>query len=776
MKKQLGLLLGFLFWANIAAAAFPVFTVQDIKLEGIQHVKPGIVFHHFPIETGNVINQQVLSAAVKKLYQSGYFQNIEVEREGDVLTLKLTERPAVSKIRLSGNKVIKTEALLEGLEQAGLKEGVVFKRSSIERIKAELQTVYASQGRYNATIDMEVIPLSSNRVAVNVEIKEGKVALISHINIVGNSVFEDEELTELFSSKLASFWSWFSKDDRYSRERLSGDVERLRSYYLDRGYLNFKITSSQVSISPDKQNVFISINIFEGAKFNFGEIRYKGELVVPETDLRQVLTIADGDTFSRQRLSDSKEKMLTVLGNSGYMFARVISVPSANVADAVVDIEFVLRPGKRTYVRRINIKGNEKTADIVIRQQFVQMEAALASSENITKSKEALDRSGYFSTVDISTVPVPGTDDQIDVNLTVEELGSGNFTAGVGFSESEKLILEFGVSQDNFLGSGNRVSAKFSTSDIRKELSFDYVNPYYTVDGVSRGFDLYFREEDFDNDSSSNYKIDELGLGVTFGYPIDEYQRISIRLGVEKLDITPNPLGSSGEIEYYLNNNGNQFTNFNTTVYWNENRLNRGIFPSRGRKQNISLELSAPGSDLSYYRLSYDGSWIKPLSEDEKWLFGARANVAYADSLGDKEYPFFKNYFAGGIGSMRGVSANSLGPQDTLNDSIGGNARVFGGVDLIFPMPGLNDVQKYRTSLFMDVGGVFATECLKVDTSVHTSSCESGIDFDQLKYSVGLGFTWLTPLGPLTFSYATLLNEEDGDDPKRLDFTLGGTF
>ena len=773
MIKQLGLLLGFLCWANVAVAAFPAFRVQDIKLEGIQHVKPGIVFHNFPITTGNVVNQQALSAAVKKLYRSGYFQNIEVARDGNVLTLKLVERPAISKIRINGNKIIKTPALKEGLEQAGLKEGVVFKRSSIDFIKAELQTVYASQGRYNAKIDTEIEPLSGNRVAVNVDIKEGKVALINHINIIGNTVFEDSELTELFDSKLASFWSWFSKDDRYSRERLSGDVERLRSHYLDRGYLNFKITSTQVSISPDKQNVFVSINIEEGAKFKIGEIKVKGELVVSEESLREALAIKTGDTFSRQLLSDSEQEMLKVLGNSGYMFASIQPAP-AEVDSETVDVTFYLRPGKQTYVRRINIKGNEKTADLVIRRQLRQMEAAIASTEKITKSKEKLDRSAFFSNVDIQTVPVPGTDDQIDVELTVEERSSGNFTASVGFSQTENLILDFGVSQDNFLGSGNRVSANITKSDVRKEIAFDYTNPYYTVDGVSRGFDVYLRNEDFDENSSSKYKIDEIGAGVTFGYPINEYQRISLRVGVEKIDVVPSN-ETSEEVANYVADNGDKFTNVTTTLFWSENRLNRGIFPTKGRKQSVSLEIAAPGSDLSYYRVSYNGSWISPLTENEKWLVGARGSVGYAEKLGDKAFPFFKNYFAGGIGSMRGVSGNSLGPDDTENESIGGNVRVVGGADLIFPMPGLNDVQKYRTSLFVDVGGVFATKCLKVNTGT-TSNCNEGFNSDDLKYAAGLGFTWLTPLGPLTFSYAKLLNKEAGDDEKKFDFTLGGTF
>ncbi|MEH6443419.1 MAG: outer membrane protein assembly factor BamA [Oceanospirillaceae bacterium] len=773
MKKQLGLLLGFLFWANIASAAFPAFEVQDIRLEGIQSVEPGIVFHNFPISTGEVITQQDLSSAVKKLYKSGYFQNIEVERDGDILILKLVERPAVGKIRIKGNKVLTTENLKEGLENSGLKEGVVFKRSALERIKTDLKTVYASQGRYNAKIEAQVEPLENNRIALNIKIIEGRVAKINHINIVGNSEYDDEELKELFTSKLPSFWSWFSKDDRYSREKVAADIERVRSFYLDRGYINFKVTSTQVSISPDKRSVFISINVSEGAKFEIGEISINGDLVVPEADLRSQIIFKTGDVFSRKNIGLSSEKMLNVLGNSGYMFADIQPSPSV-VSDTVVDLKFYLRPGKRTYVRRINIKGNEKTADLVIRRQLKQMESALASSESITKSKESLDRSGFFSEVAIATTPVAGTDDQIDVDLTVQERSSGNFTASVGFSQSESIILDFGISQDNFLGSGNRVSANVTKSDVTKEIRLDYSNPFYTVDGVSRGFDTYYRKEDFSENSSSKFKINEYGGGVSFGYPINEYQRVSVRFGAEDIEVEPNTT-TSEEVTSYIAKNGDSFTNTNATLYWSENKLNRGLFPTNGHKQRVSLEVAIPGSDLSYYKLSYKGSWIKSISFDEKWLIGARGNLGYADAIGDKEFPFFKHFFAGGIGSMRGVSSNSLGPLDSEVDSIGGNVLITGGADLIFPIPGIDDAQKYRTSLFVDAGGIFATSCLPNNNST-TSVCNEGINLEDMKFSAGLGFTWITPLGPLTFSYAKLLNKKENDDEKTFDFTLGGTF
>ena len=777
MKKQLGLLLGFLFWANIAIAAFPPFKAQDIRLEGMQHVEPGVVFRNFPISTGDLVTQQGLSAAVKRLYKSGYFQDIEVENEAGVLILKVIERPSVGKIRIEGNKAIKTEALKKGLNSAGLKEGIVFKRSALERITTELKTVYASQGRYNAKIKTEIEPIGGNRVAVNIEIVEGRVALIKHINIVGNAVYSDDTLKDFFETSLPSMWSWFSKSGRYSREKLSADIEKMRSYYLNSGYINFKVTSTQVSISPDKRSVFISLNVEEGVKYSIGQIAVKGELVVAESVIREGLNFKTGDTFSRQKITSSREEMVNILGKSGYMFASIQPVPDATSGNTV-DVEFYLNPGKRTYVRRINIKGNDKTADLVIRRQMQQMESALASTEKITKSKERLDRSGYFSNVSIGTTAVPGTDDQIDVDLTVEERASGNFTASVGFSQTESFILEFGISQDNFLGTGNRVSASLSQSDVKKEVRLDYTNPFYTVDGVSRGFDFYLKKEDFDESSSSKYKIDEYGVGVTFGYPINEYQRISARFGVENITIDPNT-ETSQEVSRYISDNGDKFTSTNTTLYWTENKLNRRLFPTSGRKQSVSLELSLPGSDLNYYKLRYNGAWIKSLSVNEKWLIGARGNLGYADSIGKDDFPFFKNFFAGGIGSMRGVSGNSLGPRDTPkvgaadqnSDPFGGNVLITGGVDFIFPLLGVDDATKYRTSLFLDYGGIYATKCL-----VSGANCNTGVELSDVKYSAGLGFTWLTPVGPLTFSYAKLLNKEVNDDEKTFDFTLGGSF
>lgn len=771
MKKHLALLISFIFWTNIAYAAFPPFKVEDIRLEGIQRIEPGVVFRNFPISTGDVVTQQGLSAAVKKLYQSGYFQDIEIEREGGFLVLKIVERPAVSKIRIKGNKVIKTENLKMGLDRAGLKEGVVFKRSALDRIKTEIQDVYVSQGRYNAKIETEVELLNGNRVAINITIKEGLIALISHINIVGNKVYSDDDLKELFTSQLPSFWSWFSKNDRYSREKLAGDIERLRSYYLDRGYINFEVSSTQVSISPDKKSVFITVNVSEGEKYNVGEMSIAGNLVVPEEDLRKAILLETGETFSRKVLADSREKMIAVLGNSGYMFADIQPVPEVQ-SDQTVAIRFLVSPGKRTYVRRINIKGNEKTADVVIRRQLQQMEAALASSEKITKSKESLDRSGFFSQVDVATTPVPGTDDQIDVDLSVEEQPSGNFTASVGYSQSDNIILDFGISQDNFFGSGNRVSANVIKSSVKKEVKFDYLNPFYTVDGVSRGFNVYFRNEDFAENSTSKYKIDEYGVGVTFGYPINEYQRVSLKFGAENIKVTPNAT-TSAEVSNYIAQNGDSFTNTTTTLGWSDNQMNRALFPTRGHRQNISLELSLPGSNLSYYRAFYSGSWIRPLNKREELLVGLRTKIGYAGKVGSKDFPFFKNYFAGGIGSIRGVSNNSLGPRDSLGDPIGGNVLITGGADLIFPIPGIDDPKKYRTSLFLDYGGVFTTKCI---TGTTASKCNQGINLDDMKYTAGFGFTWITPLGPLTFSYAKILNKKTGDDPKAFDFTLGGTF
>ncbi len=777
MKRKLGLFFVSMLWMAQAQAAALPFEVNDIRLEGLQRVEPGIVFRNFPVAAGDQLTRSQLSDAVRELFKSGYFADVQAEREGEVLVLKLQERPSVALINIEGNDVIKEEDLLNGLKQSGLQEGDVFRRAALDQISLDLLRVYTSQGRYGADIQTEVEPLSGNRVQLNININEGQVATIQHINIVGNTVFSDEELKELFSLKLPNFWSFYTKSDRYAREKMTGDLERLRSWYLDRGYINFNIDSAQVSITPDKQHVYITVGISEGEQFTVRDVSVAGEMVVPQDVMQQTLTVEPGEVFSRKQMTQSQEKLVRLLGDEGYMFANVSPVPETH-DDNTVSIKYFVEPGKRTYVRRISIKGNTRTADEVIRRELEQMEAGIVSSQDIERSKVRLDKTGYFKSVNVETRPVPGTDDQVDLEYAVEEQQSGQFTASVGFSQNDGLILDLGVQQDNFLGSGKKVGFNISNSSTRTEYSFNYLDPYYTVDGVSRGFNLYYRERDYEEDDISSYTADEAGGGVTFGYPIDDYQRLSFSGDIEFIQLNTYRQ-TAQEVVDFIDEEGDSFLNWKLTAGWSDNHLNRGFFPTRGYAQGASLEMAIPGSDLSYIRAQYNNKWYRPINEDETWIFSLRGRAGYGDSLGDSRYPFFKHFYAGGLKTVRGYANNSLGPLDSGDptvandegDPFGGNLMLTGSAELIFPMPFMADKSAWRSLVFLDAGNVYSTDCLSTQ-----SNCSDNVDLGDLRYSVGMGISWLTPIGPLSVSLGVPLNDKENDDTEVFQFALGQTF
>ncbi len=769
MKRYLALFLITLFWGLQATASLS-FTVSDIRIEGLQQVSPGVVFRNFPISTGDQISQGELTAATRELFRSGFFEDVQLLRdEGDVLVVRVRERPSVALIRIDGNKAIKEEQLREGLRQAGLQEGDVFRRAALDQISLELLRVYGAQGRYSADIDTEVEYLSGNRVALNVNIREGRIATIQHINIVGNSVYSNEELTGLFSLSLPGMFNFFTKTDEYSREKLAGDLERLRSHYLDNGYINFAIDSAQVSITPDKRHVYITIDVTEGEQYTVREISLVGNLVLPEDELQGKITIEQGDVFSRREMTDIQERLVNALGDQGYMFANISPMPELH-DDNTVSVRYFIEPGRQTFVRRINIRGNTRTADEVIRRELEQMEAGVASTRAIERSRTRLDQTGYFREVNVETRAVAGTDDQVDLDYSVEEAQLGQLSASIGFSQSDGIILDFGVSQDNFIGTGKSVSFNISNSKTRTEYSFDYLDPYYTVDGVSRGFNLYYRERDFEEDDISTYTTDEIGGGVTFGYPIDDYQRLTFSGDVEYIRLNTYERTAT-EVIRFIEQEGDDFLNWKLTAGWSYNKLNRALFPTRGFSQGATLEMSLPGSDLGYYRAQYNNRYFHPIDRDEDWVVGLRSRVGYADAYGSNAFPFFKNYFAGGLRTVRGYDNNSLGPRDSNNDALGGNVLISGSAELIFPIPFLRDKTAWRTLLFMDAGNVYTSKCL-----VSSTRCSSGIELGDLRYSVGVGLSWLTPIGPLSISLGKGLNSKSGDDEQVFQFALGQTF
>lgn len=770
----------------ISEAHAAPFTVSDIRVNGLQRVSAGSVFAALPLNVGEPVDQRRLAEATRSLFKTGFFEDIQLSRDGDVLIVTLLERPSISSLEISGNKAISKDDLLKGLKQSGLAEGEIFQQATLEGVRNELQRQYVAQGRYSATIETEIIPQPRNRVALKINVTEGSVASIKHINVVGNKVFDHDELTDLFELKTKNWLSFFRNDDKYAREKLSGDLERLRSYYFDRGYINMDITSTQVSITPDKKHVYVTVNVDEGEQFSIREVKLSGDLKVPEEEIRALLLSRKGQVFSRQVMTTTSELITRRLGNEGYTFANVNGIPETH-DDNSVSLTYVVDPGKRAYVNRINFRGNTKTTDEVLRREMRQMEGGWASTYLIDQSKTRLERLGYFKEVNVETPQVPGTDDQIDVNYSVEEQPSGSITASVGFAQNAGLILGGSISQSNFLGTGNKVSLGLTRSEYQSNYNFSFVDPYWTVDGVSLGYNAFYRSTDYDKlDVVSSYSVDSLGGGLNIGYPISETARLNFGLSAQQDKLKTSRL-TVDEIMEFVDKEGKNYTNFKASAGWSESTLNRGMMATRGYSQSLVLETTVPGSDLSFYRLDYSGQIFAPLSTNYTLRF--HTDLGYAESYGStSELPFYEHYYAGGFNSVRGFKDSSLGPRSTPSSGkygnqidpdkdnlpFGGNVLIQGGVELLFPMPFVKDQRSLRTVLFWDVGNVFDTSCSSAQKSRDESGC--GIKYDNLASSVGVGLTWVTALGPLSFSLGVPVKKPDNADTQVFQFSLGQTF
>lgn len=755
---------------GIKPALADEFTVADIEVEGLQRVSAGSVFSAFPVNIGERMDETRLAEAIKDLFRPGLFTDIQASRDEGVLILSVRERPSISSIEIEGNKNIETEMLMDALAGAGLEEGQVFRRATLEKLELEILRSYIAQGRYNARVKATAEELPRNRVAIRLDINEGSVAAIQHINIVGNEDFSDEELIGLFELRTSSWWNSLTNKDKYARERLSGDLESLRSFYLDRGYLDFNVESSQVSISPDKQEVFIAIAVNEGPQYTISDIRLRGELIVGEEELRKFIPVKEGDVFSRAQMTAISEALSFRLGREGYAFANVNAVPEPG-EDNTAAVTFFVEPGKRAYVRRVNFDGNVSTKDEVLRQEMTQMEGGVASSDRIEFSKTRLERLGYFQTVDVETVPVPGTDDLVDVNYSVQEQPTGSLSASVGFSQNSGVILGASVSENNFFGTGKRVSFGVNFSDSVKSANVSYLDPYYTVDGVSRGFSLFARETDYEEEDISSYLLDEYGGRVTFGYPTDSITRLNFGAGVTQSNIKPGVF-SAQEVRDFIADEGDSFTNYFLFGSWRRSTLNRGVLPTNGYSHSLSLDVAVPGSDLTFYKATHKTDFYFPLTDSANWVFRARSEIGYGDGYGDRsQMPFFEHFYSGGYGSVRGYEANSLGNKAERAagdfsdpDPFGGNVLTEGGLELIFPTPFAGDSRSMRTSFFVDAGQVFDTE--------------RGFDpeLGEVRTSAGISFQWITAVGPLAFSLAKPLNDKSGDDTQVFQFSLGQTF
>ena len=773
------------------------FTITDIRVNGLQRVSAGSVFGALPLNVGEQADDHRLVEATRSLFKTGFFQDIQLGRDGNVLVINVVERPSISSIEIDGNKAISTEDLLKGLNQSGLAEGEIFQRATLEGVRNELQRQYVAQGRYSAEIDAEVIPQPRNRVALKIKINEGTVASIQHINVVGNTVFSDDELSRLFELKTTNWLSFFKNDDKYAREKLSGDLERLRSYYLDRGYINMDISSTQVSITPDKKHVYITVNIAEGDKYTIRDVKLSGDLKVPEDEVKALLLAKPGQVFSRKVMTTTSELITRRLGNEGYTFANVNGVPEPHDDDKTVSLTFAVDPGKRAYVNRINFRGNTKTEDEVLRREMRQMEGGWASTYLIDQSKTRLERLGFFKEVNVETPQVPGSDDQVDVNYSVEEQPSGSITASVGFAQSAGLILGGSISQNNFLGTGNKVSIGLTRSEYQSRYNFSFVDPYWTADGVSLGYNAFYRKTDYDDldVDISSYSVNSLGAGVNVGYPISETSRLTFGLSAQQDNIDTGRY-TVKEIYDFIDNEGDTYLNFKASAGWSESTLNKGVMATRGHSQSLVFETTIPGSDLSFYKLDYRGQIFAPLSQNTALRF--HTELGYGDSFGStSELPFYEHYYAGGFNSVRGFKDSTLGPRSTPSKAyrngqqlpsgqcdsrgrctdpdqdalaFGGNVLVQGGVELLFPLPFVKDQRQLRTVLFWDVGNVFDTSCPS-----GSKDCSS-VNLGDMASSVGVGLTWITALGPLSFSLGMPIRKPDDGDTQIFQFSLGQTF
>ncbi|SFK33694.1 outer membrane protein assembly factor BamA [Methylophaga sulfidovorans] len=757
MKKLLPILL-FLFISVVKAEPF---TIEDIRIEGLQRISAGTVFNYLPVKVGDTMTDNDAKGIIRSLFKSKYFNDVELERQGNVLVIKVKERPAISSIELVGNKDMDSAELLKSLREIGFGEGQVFEQAMLERVELELERQYFSRGKYGVAISSEVTPLPRNRVAIRITMAEGVVATISEINIVGNHAFDDEELMTDFQTTTGSLLSFLTKDNQYSRQKLSADLETLRSFYLDRGYVDFTVESTQVSISDDKKHMFITINISEGEKYKIHQVRLAGNLIVPEDELFKLVTIRENSVFSRKAITKSTENLTNRLGNDGYAFANVNAVPEIDRENREVDLTFFIDPGRRAYVRRINISGNSKTRDEVLRREFRQQESAWISTEKVEQSKARVSRLGYFENVNVETIPVAGVQDQVDLDFGVTETPSGSLSAGIGFSQSDGLIFNANVTQKNFLGSGKHIRFGFNNSSINTVYSFGYTNPFVTVDGISQGFNAFYRKTDADEANIATYTLDAFGGDITFGIPISEDNRINLGVGYERTEIDLPSDNTISRYSDFIKREGDSFDTVTLNLGWSSDDRNNALLPTSGILQTLTGEFAVPGPSLQYYKLKYKANAYHPINDT--FTFSLRGEFGYGDSYGDtKEFPFFQNFYAGGIRSVRGFQANTLGVKED-DEPLGGNMLVSGGAEVIFPVPFMKKTLKsFRLSAFTDFGNVY----------------DVNQDFDAglLRYSAGLSAIWISPFGAMSFSIAAPLKKEDGDETEAFQFSLGSTF
>ncbi len=806
MKNLKIIFLSFLLSLNLNA--FDEFLVSDIRIIGLQRVSTGSIFNVIPISVGDRIDIRKSNDIVRSLFSTEQFDDIQIGKDGNTLIITVVERPSISLIEISGNKALKTEQLLESLDSVGIKEGEVYKRSTLEKVKSELVRSYASNGRYGADVEINEILKPRNRLEINIEVDEGNSAKIKKISIIGNETFTDDELLDSFELSEGSFFSFLSSNNQYSREKLVGDLETLESYYRDRGYLKFSIESSQISLSRDKKSIFITYNVNEGEKYTINDVDVIGEIPFEEDVYIEIVNSLNDQTYSQAQITSIEEFFVNVLGNRGYAFAEVKGDTEITDDSNEVKLIFTVIPGNKTYTRKILFTGNDVTQDHVLRREMRQFEGAWTSDNSIEAGKVRLERLGYFKEVNVETIPVVGTEDQIDIVYSVDEETTGSVGGNIGYSDFG-LMLGFNLQEQNFLGTGNTVGIGINKNIYSEMYNLSFMNPYATKDGVSLGYNVYFRETDYGEFNVANYLTNSNGFGAQFGYPTSDITRLGFNVTYDKTDIDVGTLPAL-EIYDFVSAEGNIFETLSVQFSWQRVTLNRGLFPTAGSSTVISLSTTVPGSDLSYYRSSIRQRYYRPLSSN--FVFGFSGELGYLDAYGEtEETPFFQNFYAGGPRSLRGFESNTLGPRstdapcyefnyeektcpnliDTDGDGeldspyinpyanstsryrdrpIGGNIKVEGSMQLIFKLPFIEDQRSLRSAFFFDFGNVFSDNCKDYQINCYKPALE------DLRYSYGVGVTWITGFGPLSLAISKPTNAGPQERTEEFQFTVGNVF
>ncbi|KJV36150.1 outer membrane protein assembly factor BamA [Luteibacter yeojuensis] len=814
MKRIAALILLASLSAN--ALAFEPFVVSDIRIDGLTRIAQGTVLSYLPIEKGDTLSDEKAQAAIRALYQTKFFSDVEVDREGSILVIKVVERPAIAKLTLRGNKDIKEDDLRKGLKEIGLAEGETFDRLSLDRVQQELIRQYYNRGKYNVSVDPHVVQLDRNRVSIDIEIREGKAAKIKEINVVGNKAFTDKEIRDGFESNTSNWLSWYSKDDQYSREKLSGDLEKLSNYYMNRGYADFGIDSTQVAISPDKRAMYVDASVKEGEVYTVSDVKLLGDLILPEETLRKLVYIHKGDTFNRAAIEASSDAIKAILANIGYAFAKVTPVPKLDKDKRTADLTLFIEPGKRVYVRRVVFQGNTRTEDEVLRREMRQLEGAWYSQGAIDRSKTRLQRLGYFKTVDIDKQLVPGTVDQVDLTAKVEEQSAGSLMFGVGYSQYSGIILSASVSQNNFLGTGDRFSIGAETSTYYKRVNASYVNPYLTDSGIALGYNLGYSKLDYGDTDLANYTYSTKSFETTLSFPITDFDSLSTSLGISS-NLINSSFYTPQELIAYQDALGNKtIHSWTSSLGYTHDTRNSYWAPTRGGQLSLNVSGALPGSTVQYYKIFGEANHYWPIGKgfvlylDGQVGYGktygqtydnngyqvdpttgqvavdANGNPVTLYKKGDKvQFPFWENYYAGGVRDVRGFQDNTLGPRlcdgrsaSSIPDSknrctggyysygqpVGGAFKVLGTAQVFLPLPFLKDVNTARVSWFVDVGNVYKDY--------------GSFDASDLRASTGLSLQWQAPIGPLIINFAVPFRKKDGDNRfvERIQFTFGNQF